>query len=304
MSLFKKASPTSDRLKIYIYGKSGTGKTTTALSFPSPVVIDAERGTDHYGGKFDFDVLYTSDPVKVVAAIDELLRDPQVYKSLVVDPMTVIYDSILKNKEIYLREKNGNSRYELQPLDYKSIKAEVRSLMNKLLSLDMNVIVTARSSDIYAKGKFMELIGEKAEGHKDLPYMFDVVIGITVDDEGKRWAKVDKDRLAILPPVFEFNYDAFVEHIGMESLSRKASVEAQRENINKVNERNTEVVIDGEKIKTAGIKAKQILELGEALSDVEPDKLKEVLMEHYEVESVYDLNEKQGTAFLKAVTGS
>ena len=39
MSLLKKASEEPVRLKMYVYGESGTGKTVTALHFPNPVVI-------------------------------------------------------------------------------------------------------------------------------------------------------------------------------------------------------------------------------------------------------------------------
>ena len=54
MSMFKKAETQADRLKMYIYGEAGTGKTVTSLQFPNPAVIDTEKGTTHYGKFFDF----------------------------------------------------------------------------------------------------------------------------------------------------------------------------------------------------------------------------------------------------------
>ena len=54
MSLFTQAEKESKRLKMYIFGESGTGKTVTSLKFPSPVMIDAEKGSDFYGSEFDF----------------------------------------------------------------------------------------------------------------------------------------------------------------------------------------------------------------------------------------------------------
>jgi len=301
MSLFEKAKSSPDRVKMYIYGKTGTGKTRTALHFPSPAVIDAEQGTKFYGGEFEFFVINTSDPDKVHAAIDELLIDPQGFKTLVIDPFTVIYDNIIRNKEIYMRQKTGNMKYELAPLDYKSIKTEVKILMNKLLALDMNVIVTARSKDLYAKGKFMEVIGETPEGHKDLPYMFDIVIQLYVNEKGERRAKLDKDRSNQLPSDFVFSYDSFVEYIGIEELSRNADVEKQTDNINRLYERNSEIDYKGEKIHTAGITAETLEILENLLTGVPQDKVVEVLKESYEVQSLLDLTEKQARAFANAI---
>ena len=36
------------RLKMFLYGNSGAGKTTAAIQMPKPYVIDAERGSVHY----------------------------------------------------------------------------------------------------------------------------------------------------------------------------------------------------------------------------------------------------------------
>lgn len=301
MSLFTKAQSDADRLKMYIYGKQGTGKTITSLHFPSPAVIDAERGTEHYGKKFDFYRLQTTDIKKIHQALDELLEDPGDFKTFVMDPFTLVYDQIVRNKEDQMKIKTGNMNYEIQPLDYKSIKTEVRLLMNKMLSLDMNVIVTARSKPLYAQGKFMEVIGEQPEGHKDMPYMFDVVLELYKAPDGTRMARVEKDRTNNLPHEFEFSYDAFVNYIGMESLSRAASSEKQKSNINHNLERSTEIVFDGEVIYTRGVTAETLGQLQELIKDHDEEDLKETLIEEYEVGSLLDLTEKAATSLVAAL---
>jgi len=40
MSLFQIAEPVATRLKCYLYGESGCGKTIVSLSFPNPAVVD------------------------------------------------------------------------------------------------------------------------------------------------------------------------------------------------------------------------------------------------------------------------
>lgn len=301
MSLFEKAKDADKRLKMYIYGKTGTGKTLTSLQFPSPAVVDAEKGTEHYGAHFEFHRVKTSDPDRVHDAIDELLIDPGPFKTFVIDPMSVIYDQILRKKEDQMKVKTGNLHYELQPLDYKSIKTEVKLLMNKLLALDMNIIVTARSKPLYRPGKFMEQIGEQPEGHKDMPYMFDVVLELYQDEAGTRWARVEKDRTNKLPHEFEFSYDAFVQYIGADTLERAADIERQKSNVNDANGRTTKIQFDGEELYTAGIKADTLKILKDLTTEFDQEDLKETLKEEYEVESVLDLTEKAAKSLVSAL---
>ena len=168
MSLFTQAEKESKRLKMYVFGESGTGKTVTSLKFPNPVMIDAEKGSDFYGSEFDFQRLQTSDPKMVSQAIDELLKDPRDFKTFCIDPFTVIYDKIVDAQVQRQRMKTGNPSYEIQPLDYKHIKGAVKSLVYRILALDMNVIITARSKPMYSneQGEFMKVIGTTAEGPK------------------------------------------------------------------------------------------------------------------------------------------
>jgi hypothetical protein len=49
MSMFKKAAKSSHRLKMYIYGETGSGENHNFPTFSSPAVVDAERGTLFYG---------------------------------------------------------------------------------------------------------------------------------------------------------------------------------------------------------------------------------------------------------------
>ena len=121
MSLFTKAEKIPKRLKMYIYGETGTGKTVTSLHFPNPAVIDTERGTEYYGEFFDFQKIETNDPDEANQAIDELLKEPNGFKTLVVDPFTALYDGILDQQVSKMRVKSGNPNYQIQPLDYKHI---------------------------------------------------------------------------------------------------------------------------------------------------------------------------------------
>ena len=106
---FKKAVvDTTTRLKMLVYGDSGVGKTVTALSFPKPAVIDTERGTTYYGDKFAFDVLPTTSWHETIKNLEALVKDPNGYKTLVIDPFSILYDDL---QEKHLKRqivKSGN----------------------------------------------------------------------------------------------------------------------------------------------------------------------------------------------------
>lgn len=301
MSLFKKAEKEATRLKMYIYGESGTGKTTTCLSFPDPAVVDAELGSLYYGDTFDFHRIESNDPKVLDAAINELLVNPGNFKTFVIDPFTAIYDKIVQAKEDRMRLKTGDASYEIKGLDYKSIKNEVKILVNKLLSLDMNIIVTARSKSKYAEGEFMKKIGNVPEGHKELPYMFDVILELSIKDDGTRVARVEKDRTNRLPHEFEFSYQSFVDYIGLESLERKADVKTQTDSLSKRTGRTTKIEFQGDDVYTAGVDAKTLDALSTALENYDPEDLKETLKNEYGIESLLDLTKTTGKALLRAL---
>ncbi len=56
-SPFQPATATIRRLKLFLWGDSGVGKTTIALRFPRPFVNDFEGGAEHYGEVFELGVL-------------------------------------------------------------------------------------------------------------------------------------------------------------------------------------------------------------------------------------------------------
>ncbi len=228
-SPFQKARSLDRRLKLFLWGDSGVGKTTLALQFPKPVVIDLEGGTDLYGESFDFDVLRASTADEVMGAVEWLLTHPHSYRTLVIDPITVYWDALQKKwSDIFLRRNKGSKGYkfefyDLQPRDWMTVKAEFKDLIRKLIALDMNVIVTARQKVQYADGAFMKAIGETFDGEKSLPYLFDTIVRLYRDDKGRFLGECLKDRSNRLPPgEFECSFARLEEVFGKKTLARKA----------------------------------------------------------------------------------
>ncbi len=197
---FQKASTLEKRLKLFLWGDSGVGKTTLALQFPKPVVIDMEGGTDLYGDAFDFEVLRATTADEVMEAVDWLLQNRHEHRTLVIDPITIYWDALQKKwSDIFLKRNKGSKGYryefyDLQPRDWMTVKAEFKELIRKLIALDMNVTVTARQKVQYADGAPMKAIGETFDGEKSLPYLFDTIVRLWRDPQGRFMGTGLKDR--------------------------------------------------------------------------------------------------------------
>ncbi|MCF6147308.1 MAG: ATP-binding protein [Candidatus Kuenenia sp.] len=227
-SPFQKATTTNRRIKLFLWGDSGVGKTTLALQFPSPVVIDLEKGTELYGEHFDFHRMTPETSDQVAEAVTWLLSNDHEYKTLIIDPITIHWEALQKKwSDIYLA-RNKSSKgykyefYDFQPKDWMTLKAEFKSFLRKLIALDMNVIVTAREKTKYKEGQYMQAIGETFDGEKSLPYLFDTIVRLYIKD-GKHMGHILKDRSNKLPRTdFECSYVTIKKCFG-ESLEKQAT---------------------------------------------------------------------------------
>lgn len=229
---FKKSKLITKRIRLFIWGSSGVGKTTLALGFPKPCIIDMEKSAELYGDSFDFGVKETKDPDVVMKTIDWLLTTNHGYKTAIIDPFTVYWESIqAKWEKLFLKRRHGKKGhkgefYDLQPGDWKHLKAEIKELFRKLHSLDMNVIVTARLKDKYkdSPGDFMVKDGETFDGEKSLEYMFHTVIHMYRGKDGKRMGHCTKDRSNHIPEDSHINaeYKTFEKMWGRDILDRDA----------------------------------------------------------------------------------
>ena len=176
---------------------------------------------------FTFDVLRASTPDEVMAAVDWLLTNKHPYRTLVVDPITVYWDSLQKKwSDIFLRRNKGSKGYrheyyDLQVKDWLTIKGELKEFIRKLIALDMNVIVTAREKTKYKEGSFMVASGETFDGEKSLPYMFDTILRLYVDEKSRHMGFCIKDRSNRLPKeAFECSYPVLEKLFGKGNLNR------------------------------------------------------------------------------------
>ena len=228
----KKPEAIQKRLKALFYGGAGAGKTTAAIQFPSPYLIDTEKGAenDQYtkllkvsGGV----VFQTSDFDELMKEVKALLTEKHEYKTLIIDPLTTLYNDLLDKSAL----KNGTDFGR----HYSEANKQIKHLLNLLLRLDMNVIITSHAKNEY--GQNMSVLGQTFDCYKKLDYLFDLVF--EVQKRGKdRIGLVKKSRIESFPDTehFPFSYDEIAKRYGREILERDAVAEvlASKEQITEV----------------------------------------------------------------------
>src|SRR5438105_6040799 len=212
-----KPEDVNKRLKLFMFGPAGVGKTTAAIQFPNSYIIDCERGTENYDRLVTDSgsaVFQTTDIHEVIAEVKALLTEKHDFRTLVIDPITTVYNDLLDKCEVKVGSDFGRH--------YGAANKTMKRLANLIMNLDMNVIVTAHAKTEY--GANLAKIGYTFDGWKQLDYWFDLVVELGKRGK-KRFAKVVRTRLDSFPDedVFEWSYDAIKRRYDVNVLEKEAS---------------------------------------------------------------------------------
>ncbi len=219
------------RLKALFFGPAGVGKTMAAIQFPKPYLIDTERGAENpayvsalkaNGGAYWF----TVDADEMIEEVRNLLSTKHSYRTLVIDPLTVLYNDLLDKSSAALATKDDPTGTAFGrhkgPADKK-----IKHLLSLLLRLDMNVVITSHAKTKWEKaGKEIIDAGQTYDCYAKLDYLFD--LAFEVQFRGKeRVGIVRKSRLEAFPlgDIFPFSYDEIAARYGREVLERDAKPE-------------------------------------------------------------------------------
>jgi len=225
------------RLKALFYGNSGVGKTTAAINFPKPYLIDTEKGAtnDQYVNIIKNSqgvVFQTTDFDELIKEVKLLLTEKHEFKTLIIDPLTTLYNDLLdkcadKLKSIS-REKDATGTEFGR--HYGEANKKMKHLLSLLLRLDMNVIITSHAKNEYAGN--MSVIGTTFDCYKKLDYLFDLVFEI--QKRGKeRVGLIKKSRIETFPDgeTFPFSYEEIAKRYGREILERESKSEKLADDI-------------------------------------------------------------------------
>ncbi|MEE9598029.1 MAG: AAA family ATPase [Acidiferrobacterales bacterium] len=206
----KKPEAIKKRLKFFLFGVAGVGKTMAAIQFRNNYLVDAERGqeNDEYIkaiAKADSQVFQCTELDEVIVEVRELLTTPHDFRTITIDPITTLYNEQLEKSARKVGTDFGRH--------YNDAAIAMNRLVRLLMRLDMNVIVTSHAKAEY--GDDMKKIGITFDAWKKLDYMFDLVLHL--ERRGRaRVATVRKTRLAAFPDgeTFDWSYAEFLKRHG------------------------------------------------------------------------------------------
>lgn len=215
----KKPQQKDKRLKLFMYGDAGVGKTTAACQMPCPYIIDTERGTDNYSDMIDGvggSVFQSIDSDELVEEIRTLRSVKHDFKTLVFDSLTPFYFDLLEKAEVKVGSEYGRH--------YGEANKDMRRLVNLMMGLDMNIVITAHSKPVY--GDDMKIISVTFDGWKKLDYVFDLVLELRRGSPTQRYACVKKTRIESFPDgeTFEWTREALAERYDLKDMERSATV--------------------------------------------------------------------------------
>ena len=216
----KKPEAVTKRLKLFMFGPAGVGKTTAAIQFPNSYVIDCEKGAENYDKLITESgsaVFQTTDMHEVIAEVKALLTTRHDYRTLVIDPITTVYNDLLEKAELKVGTDFGRH--------YGEANKTMKRLANLIMALDMNVVVTAHAKAEY--GDNLKKLGYTFDGWRQLDYWFDLVVELGKRGK-KRQARVVKTRIEGFPDedVFEWSYEGIKKRYDIAMLEKEATAVA------------------------------------------------------------------------------
>jgi nucleoside-triphosphatase THEP1 len=212
----KEPHPQDKRLKLMIFGEAGVGKTTACLQMQKPYIIDCERGTDNYSAQIKAVggvVFNTVDSDELLDEVRTLRTSKHDYLTLCIDSISTVYSDLLEKCEAKVGADFGRH--------YGLANKSMRTLMNLILSLDMNVVITAHSKPIY--GTNLAVLGKTFDGWKNMDYMFDLVLELKRATPTERHATVIKTRIEGFPDgeTFAWSLSSIAERYDLKEMERK-----------------------------------------------------------------------------------
>jgi len=187
MSKFKKATKKQAKLRLALFGVSGSGKSYSALRIAKGIggkiaVIDTENHSiSKYSDRFDFDVCECEKAS--INNICMLLDDANDYDVLIIDSLTHAWDELIEEVNKAAKAKfNGNNWSA-----WSEGTPKQRNFIKSLLNFKGHLIVTMRSETTWEvqendKGKKVPVrIGTAPKQGKNIEYEFDMLINLNQD---------------------------------------------------------------------------------------------------------------------------
>lgn len=195
MTLFKKATKTQSKLRMALYGVSGSGKTYSALSISSGLggkiaVIDTERGSaSKYANRFNFDVLDMQPPFAPANYVQAIkAAEAEGYDIIIIDSLTHAWSGTggaLEMVDNAAKRSQSQNTY----VAWRDVTPQHNALIDAIIQSKCHIIATMRSKSEYVlepdqRGKMMPKKKGMAPIQRDgMEYEFDLVAEMSADNE-------------------------------------------------------------------------------------------------------------------------
>lgn len=149
-----------DGIKILLYGRSGTGKSTLWSTFPKPILSVICSGSDKPGETRSIDTPENRKTIRQVAlrsseelsAIIGHVREDDSYETVVLDHASGLQDLTLKDilglDEIPVQKSWGMATQQ----EYGQCTLQCKTMMRDMLSLRQNVVIVAQEREFENEG--------------------------------------------------------------------------------------------------------------------------------------------------------
>lgn len=207
--MFEESAKIRTFLKVSLFGDGGSGKTKFLLSFPGVAVIDTERGTDPYRGKYTFKVKHANRWKDLAPILDWLEQKPAGIQTFAIDSLTIFYQDLVNDMVEYVRNKRGHEI--LSQAEWTVIKRRWASFLNRLVDLPLHIVLSMRERDEYeettnSKGEEVrkKTGNQLMDADKQTKYLFDVSLRCFTEEDKKAknskfLVRVDKTRYDWMP---------------------------------------------------------------------------------------------------------
>lgn len=174
------ASVGNNGVKVLVYGRAGTGKTTLAATVPAPVILSAESGLLSLRRfNLPFWEIKTIHDLRMALSWAATSAEARQFA-------TIFIDSVSEIAEVILAHEKRNTKDPRKA--YGEVLTQTIELVRQFRDIPgRHVVVTAKEEQTKDEASGMVLLGPSMPGNKlgqQLPYFFDEVFRLFVGKDG------------------------------------------------------------------------------------------------------------------------